>query len=72
MNTQTKKMPDFIVYHVTPGVEGAKANWNRVDAAWKNRHGGFQIRLSTVPPSGEMVLLPPRAEASADNGEGTA
>ena len=62
MNTQTKKSPDLIVYHVTPGVGDAKANWNRVGAAWKNRRGGYQIKLSTVPASHEFVLLPPRAE----------
>lgn len=72
MSTQTKKTPDLIVYHVTPGVEGAKANWNRVGAAWKNRLGGYQIKLSTVPASHEFVQLSPRADRSADNGEGAA
>lgn len=72
MNTQAKKSPDFIVYHVTPGVEGAKANWNRVGAAWRNRRGGYQIKLSTVPTTHKFVLLPPRSEQSTGNGEGAA
>lgn len=72
MNTQTKNSPDFIVYHVTPGVDGAKAIWNRVGAAWKNRRGGYQLKLSTVPATHDFVLLPPRSEKLANIGEDAA
>jgi hypothetical protein len=72
MSTQTKNAPALIAYHVTASAEGQNANWTRIGAAWKNKKGGFQIKLSVVPMNGELVLLPPRADKAKSEAPVTA
>lgn len=52
--------PALIAYQVTDGKE--KSYWSRVGAAWENKSGGYQIRLDSLPLSGEIVLMPPQQQ----------
>jgi hypothetical protein len=68
MSTQSKKSnaPALIAWHVgQPKEEGGKGNWRRIGAAWKNRKGGFQLRLEAMPLTGDLVLLPPRKDGAS-------
>lgn len=54
--------PDLYAYTVTGSEE--KPFFTRIGAAWKNKKGGYGIRLEALPVNGEIVLLPPK-----DNGK---
>ena len=58
---QSSNAPALIAYQVTAGKDGGKAFWQRCGAAWPNKKGGFQLRLSAMPMNGDLVLLPPSA-----------
>lgn len=64
MSTRKKtNAPALIAWHVgQPKEDGEKAYWRRIGAAWKNSKGGFQLRLDSLPVSGDLVLLPPRKQ----------
>jgi hypothetical protein len=56
MSTQNK--PDLYAYTVTGPQD--KPFFTRIGAAWKNKKGGYGIRLEALPVNGEIVLLPPK------------
>jgi hypothetical protein len=57
MSDQNKK-PDLYAYVVTTGKD--KPYFDKIGAAWKNKKGGYNIRLTAVPLSGELILFPPK------------
>lgn len=61
MSTAKQNSPALIAYHVTEN--NNKTYWSRIGAAWPNKKGGFQVKLETLPVNGELVLLPPKAQA---------
>lgn len=71
MAATTKNQPDMIVYHVKERGEGKKAIWTRIGVAWKHENGeGFNQRLDFYPAqAGNIVMLPPKAEDNAEDGE---
>lgn len=61
MSTRKKSNAPALIAYTVEKAEGAeKAYWRRVGAAWKNKAGGYQLRLGSLPVGGELVLLPPR------------
>lgn len=54
--------PDLYAYIVTGSEQ--KPFFTRIGAAWKNKKGGYGIRLEAFPVNGEIVLFPPK-----DNGK---
>ena len=52
------KSPDLIAYAVT-GTDDSPF-YNKIGAAWKNKKGGYGIKLSALPINGELVLFPPK------------
>jgi len=61
MSTKPTNAPALIAYQVE-GSENGKGYWHRVGAAWPNKAGGFQVKLTALPVNGELVLMPPKAE----------
>ena len=59
-----KKRPDLNAYVVTGTAE--KPFYTKIGAAWKNKLGGYGIRLDALPVSGEIVLFPPKKEEEAE------
>ena len=57
-----KQSPDLIAYTVT----GANDNsfYNRIGAAWKNKKGGYGIKLNALPLNGELVLFPAKDDTN--------
>lgn len=48
----------FIV--VPPAREGGKDYWLKVGRAWPTKTGGgYRLVMHALPPSGELVLMPP-------------
>lgn len=39
---------------------GERSYFTEIGAAWKNKKGGFTIKLNALPVSGEIILLPPK------------
>ena len=60
MSDTNTKSPALIAYQVDRN-ENGNAFWHRIGAAWQNKKGGFQIKLTALPVDGELVLLPPKA-----------
>jgi hypothetical protein len=58
MSTETKNQPDLIAYTVTKHKD--REYFQRIGTAWKNRKGGYGLRLYALPVNGEIVLLPPK------------
>ena len=56
--SEKNSKPDLKAFVVTNS--GDKSFFNEIGAAWKNSKGGYSIRLSALPVSGEIVLLPPK------------
>lgn len=56
MSTNRQNTPDLIAYQVDKGE--TRSYWRRVGAAWKNKKGGFQVKLNAIPVHGDLVLLP--------------
>ncbi|MDH5543893.1 MAG: hypothetical protein OEY64_13165 [Nitrospinota bacterium] len=50
--------PDLYAYMVTGSDK--KPFFTKIGAAWKNKKGGYGIRLEAHPVGGEIVLFPPR------------
>ena len=69
MSDTNTNAPALIAYQVDRK-ENGKAFWHRIGAAWPNKKGGFQVKLSTLPVDGELVLMP--AKARKANTEETA
>lgn len=45
---------------VPPSREGGKDYWMKVGRAWSTKTGGgYRLVLHALPPSGELVLMPP-------------
>lgn len=63
MTNANTNAPALIAYQVDRK-ENGKAYWHRIGAAWQNKKGGYQIKLSTLPVDGELVLMPPRKRES--------
>jgi hypothetical protein len=59
-----KKRPDLNAYVVTGTAE--KPFYTKIGGAWKNKLGGYGIRLDALPVSGEIVLFPPKKEEKVD------
>ena len=59
-----KKRPDLNAYVVTGTAE--KPFYTKIGAAWKNKLGGYGIRLDALPVGGEIVLFPPKKEEEAE------
>lgn len=57
MSNKTKK-PDLHAFTVTGTDE--KPFYTKIGAAWKNKKGGYGIRLDALPVNGEIVLFPPK------------
>lgn len=66
--SKTTNAPALIAYQVGQSKDGGKNYWRRIGAAWKNKKGGFQLRLESMPMNGELVLLPPREPEANDKG----
>ena len=66
MTNANTNAPALIAYQVDRK-ENGKAYWHRIGAAWQNKKGGYQIKLSTLPVDGELVLMPPWKKGN--NGE---
>lgn len=69
MNTTTAKSPSLIAYQVDRNRSG-KAYWNRIGAAWPNKAGGLQVKLSTLPIDGELILIPPKRDDASQPATG--
>ena len=57
MSSKTKK-PDLNAF-VVSGTE-EKPFYTKIGGAWKNKKGGYGIRLDALPVNGEIVLFPPK------------
>lgn len=55
-----KKRPDLNAYVVTGTAENPF--YTKIGGAWKNKLGGYGIRLDALPIGGEIVLFPPKVE----------
>lgn len=55
-----KRKPDMNVFVVTGTAE--KPFYTKIGGAWKNKLGGYGIRLECLPVNGEIVLFPPRED----------
>lgn len=63
------KTPAMIAWHVREGKAGGKAYWTRIGAAWPHQNGdGFTVQLDLAPLDGKIVLLPPKADDTAEGG----
>lgn len=62
MSTHNK--PDLYAYTVTGSEE--KPFFTRIGAAWKNKKGGYGIRLEALPVNGEIVLFPPKENGQTE------
>ena len=66
--SNTNRKPDLNAFVVT----GSKENpfYTKIGAAWKNKAGGFGLRLDALPVgNGEIVLFPPKEKAETENAE---
>lgn len=61
MNTSHENAPALIAYQVQEVKDASY--WVRIGAAWKNKKGGYQLKLTAFPVNGELVLLPPKEKA---------
>ena len=61
MSTKNTNAPSLIAYQVE-GSENGKGYWHRIGAAWPNKAGGFQVKLTALPVDGELVLMPLKTE----------
>lgn len=55
---ESKRKPDLFAYMVTGTTE--KPFYTKIGAAWKNKKGGYGIRLEAYPVNGDIVLFPPK------------
>lgn len=69
MTKKTKpQAPALIAWHVREGKDG-KAFWTRIGAAWTHQNGdGHTLQLDLYPLNGRIVLLPPKADETAEGG----
>jgi len=59
----------MIAWHVREGKAGGKAYWTRIGAAWPHQNGdGLTVQLDLAPLDGKIVLLPPKADDTAEGG----
>jgi len=59
MENNSKK-PDLYAYMVTGSDK--KPFFTRIGAAWKNKKGGYGLRLDAYPVGGDIVLFPPKSK----------
>lgn len=63
------KAPALVAWHVRETKNGSKAYWTRIGAAWPHQNGdGFTVQLDLTPLDGKIVLLPPKADDTAEGG----
>ena len=67
MSNTKNNAPSMIAYQVDQ--VGENSFFHRVGAAWKNKAGGYQIKLSAIPVNGEIVLLPPKEKEGEKEAE---
>ena len=60
----TPNKPDLYAYTVTGSEE--KPFFTRIGAAWKNKKGGYGLRLEALPVNGEIVLFPPKENGQTE------
>lgn len=66
--TTDTNAPALIAWQVRENRRG-KPIWTRVGAAWHHSNGsGLSIQLDSLPFEGRLVLLPPKAAATAEGG----
>ncbi len=61
-SNQNRK-PELIAYTVT-GTDDTSF-FCRIGGAWANSKGGYNIRLSSLPINGEIVLLPSKEKTNS-------
>lgn len=67
----TARKPKFIAFAVTG--EGKQAFWTRIGTVWPQANGdGLNIELSALPVNSRIILMPPKADASAEAERGRA
>ena len=64
MSAETRNQPDLIAYTVTK--HGDREFYNRIGSAWRNKKGGYGLRLFALPVSGDIVLFPPKGDEDDD------
>lgn len=73
-NARKPNTPAFIAYAVSDQGRGRKF-WNRLGGAWPQKNGeGFTIFVNVLPIDfdGRIVLMPPKEQDEAREGEGEA
>ena len=66
MNTK----PTLIAYAVKDRGRNARAIWTKIGAAWPHTDGkGLNLELEALPIDGRIVLIEPKAETLAGEGE---
>lgn len=66
----TNNKPTLYAYTVKNRGRGQKAIWTRIGAAWPHSTGkGFSIELEAVPVDGRLVLVEPKPDESAEEGQ---
>jgi len=58
-----KSKPDLKAFVVTNN--GDKDFYHEIGAAWKNKAGGYGIKLTSLPINGEIVLFPPKEKTES-------
>ena len=73
-NARKPNPPAFVAYHVADQGRGRKF-WTRLGGAWRQKNGeGFTIFVNLLPIDfdGRIVLMPPKEQDEAADGESEA
>jgi hypothetical protein len=58
MTTEVKNRAAYVALICVPAAEGQQPEWRKIGMAWPADKGkGYNIRLVSLPPSGETVYL---------------
>ncbi len=68
--SNSKRKPELHAFMVT----GTEENpfFTKIGAAWKNKKGGYGLRLEAYPVNGEIVLFPPKEKGETADAESKA
>lgn len=62
--SNTNRKPDLNAFVVTGTRD--KPFYTKIGAAWKNKTGGYGLRLDALPVNGEIVLFPRKEDDDSE------